>query len=224
MTQRPPPSNTGPSTSAPNATRAPVATAARASTAAPPSTPNVATRTNPSDKAPKSSSPSTRRSPNDGVRTLTMSTDDRASLLENSRWFQSVAFTHVRGLAEFLTPISVAPGTYIFEEGDADVYMGIVVSGAIEIVKADKTDELKSLGSVGPGRSFGEMSLIDGAPRSASAFAKSASMVLVLSKASFLRLLDERPNLGVQLLLALCKITSQRLRQTSGRLVDFLES
>ncbi len=222
MTQRPPASK--PSSSAsPDARRPAAASGTSSSSGAPRSSSgDGARREHESQRG--GGVPPTQRSLRDGVRQLTMSTADRASLLENSRWFQSVAFTYVHGLAEYLAAISVAPGTYIFEEGDTEPYLGIVVSGAIDIVKADTSSELKTLGTITPGRSFGEMSLIERVPRSASAFSKSATIVLVLSQSAFVRLLDEKPNLGVQLLLALCKLTSQRLRQTSGRLVDFLES
>jgi CRP-like cAMP-binding protein len=60
---------------------------------------------------------------------------------------------------------------------------------------------------IGPGKTFGEMSLIDGEPRSASAIALDDSKVLVLTE---------------MVLLKLAQLMSQRLRQTSDLLVDFL--
>jgi CRP-like cAMP-binding protein len=75
---------------------------------------------------------------------------------------------------------------------------------------------------IGPGKTFGEMSLIDGEPRSASAIALDDSKVLVLTEENFHRLVYQYPHLGAMVLLKLAQLMSQRLRQTSDLLVDFL--
>ncbi|MDB4443781.1 cyclic nucleotide-binding domain-containing protein [bacterium] len=76
--------------------------------------------------------------------------------------------------------------------------------------------------AVGPGRIFGEMSLIDGEPRSASALAATYVTMPVFSKDNFVRLTKESPSFGVTVALKLAKLMSQRLRQTTGRLIDNL--
>ena len=68
----------------------------------------------------------------------------------------------------------------------------------------------------------GELSLIDGEPRFASALAATYVTLLVLSKDKFVRLTKESPYLGVTLALKLAKLMSQRLRRTTGRLIDIL--
>ncbi len=66
------------------------------------------------------------------------------------------------------------------------------------------------------------MALFDGEPRSASAIAAESAMIMMLTKDSFDRLVRELPGLAAKLLLVLGKLLSQRLRQTSGKLIDFI--
>jgi signal-transduction protein with cAMP-binding, CBS, and nucleotidyltransferase domain len=93
----------------------------------------------------------------------------------------------------------------------------------VEIVKEDSAGGKKTLATIGPGKTFGEMSLIDGEPRSATALALDDSKVVILTEENFHRLTYRHPRLGVALLLKLATLMSQRLRRTSIMLVDFLE-
>ena len=82
--------------------------------------------------------------------------------------------------------------------------------------------EAKQIGSAGVGRIIGEMSLIDGEPRSASVVADVPTTLVVLTGEGFARLSSDVPRLAVKILLKISKLISQRLRQTSGALVDHL--
>jgi len=69
---------------------------------------------------------------------------------------------------------------------------------------------------LGPGDFFGEMSLIDGMPRSASVIAEDASVLLVIQARSFRSLLDEVPDLQKKLLVTL----SARLRAADAKIAS----
>ncbi len=71
------------------------------------------------------------------------------------------------------------PGDEIFEEGDEGRNAYIILSGLVEITKAG-WDGDKVIGYTGEGEIFGEMSLIDAAPRMASARAVKETRVLVV--------------------------------------------
>ena len=73
------------------------------------------------------------------------------------------------------------------------------------------------------GEFFGEMSFIDGQPRSASAFAVEESDVLVLEKSAFDRLAREDTALAFRLAINMARILSSRLRQTDQLLVGLTE-
>jgi CRP-like cAMP-binding protein len=80
------------------------------------------------------------------------------------------------------------PGETIFSEGDKADKMYVVLSGEVEVhLQSTVVDTLA------PGTTFGEMALIDGAPRSASVVAKTRSEVAAIDEKTFLFLVDEMP-------------------------------
>ncbi len=79
---------------------------------------------------------------------------------------------------------------------------------------------------LGTGKAYQQelLALIDGEPRSATCVATEPSVLLALTQAGFQRLCEERPALALKLLTRIAKLMSRRLRQTSGRLVDYLDA
>ncbi len=62
-------------------------------------------------------------------------------------------------------------GTEIIREGDDGDFMVLILEGSVEIVKKDIRGQAQIMGTAGPGKTLGEMSLIDGEPRFASCVA-----------------------------------------------------
>ena len=73
-------------------------------------------------------------------------------------------------------------GERIFKQGDEGLFAYLVQSGAVEIYR-EGTDKI--LSTIGPGGIFGEMALIDGKPRAASARAAGGCTVVVINRANF---------------------------------------
>ncbi len=98
---------------------------------------------------------------------------------------------------------TVPPGTVIFEEGDAGQEMFGVVQGKVELL-------LKSgrALTVGPDDIFGEMALVDGSPRSATAVAVEETTLAVIDRWRFLFLVGETPTFALQVMASL----AERLR------------
>jgi CRP/FNR family cyclic AMP-dependent transcriptional regulator len=76
---------------------------------------------------------------------------------------------------------------------------------------------------VEPGQTVGEMSMIDGEPRFATCVAAERCMISVLTRESLARIILEQPILGAKILMELVLMLSQRLRQTSSKLVSFMD-
>jgi CRP-like cAMP-binding protein len=98
----------------------------------------------------------------------------------------------------------------------------LIVDGRVSVMKQGAGGAAKQISSAGAGRVVGEMSLIDGEPRSASVVADEPSTLVVLTGEGFAHLSSENPRLAIKVLLKISKLISQRLRQTSGALVDYL--
>jgi CRP/FNR family cyclic AMP-dependent transcriptional regulator len=97
----------------------------------------------------------------------------------------------------------------IFEENSVGDEMYVIHSGSVELItKAPGTDLL--LGMLGPGAFFGEMALVDDAPRSATASAaEDNTKLLVLNQSRFLYLVSQQPPFALTIMQGLC----QRIRE-----------
>ena len=151
------------------------------------------------------------------------SAEERADLLASCDWSSGFDRGQVETIAQYMDSYAMKEGEFIFREGDKDAALGLVASGSIHILKEDAHHHERSLAEIPSGRAFGEMSLIDGEARSASAQAAEASTVLTIDKANFIRLIDEHPRLGAKLIVKLARRISRALRQTNVRLVEFLD-
>ena len=85
----------------------------------------------------------------------------------------------------------------------------LILSGRVEILRDDV-----SLGAFGPGDFFGEMSLLDSAPRSATIRALDHTSCLMLSSWDFKALLERHPSIAIKLL----EVLSRRLRVADERI------
>jgi CRP-like cAMP-binding protein len=154
---------------------------------------------------------------------VSLTLEERANLLDASKWVADFDWHQVQELAQFLEAFEVPPGTELAEEGSAEASTAIIAKGRVKIVKEDSSGTRKEICRLGPGKTFGEMSLIDGYPRSAAVIAAEPVTILELDEKNFLRLMHDRPQLAAPLLLKICRLLSARLRQTSGRLIDYLQ-
>ncbi|MDK2123431.1 Crp/Fnr family transcriptional regulator [Parachitinimonas caeni] len=128
-------------------------------------------------------------------------------------------------LAEYLTVYKVAAGRPLLKEGETSDFSILLLSGSVEVLKKPpRQNAPRLIATVTRGKLIGEMSLVDGEPRFASCIAGSEATFAVLSRADMLRLLDEHPKLGSLLLMQLISLLSQRLRQTSRKLVGLMAS
>jgi CRP-like cAMP-binding protein len=73
------------------------------------------------------------------------------------------------------------------------------------------------------GKTLGEMSMIDGEARFATCIATEATVVAVLDRENLARIIVEQPMLGAKILMELVLMLSQRLRSTSGRLLQLMD-
>ena len=122
-----------------------------------------------------------------------------------------------RALASHGHVRSYQAGAVIFREGDPGDSLHIVIEGSIRIAVLSPEGEEAAVALLGPGECFGDLALLDGRPRSASAIASQATRTLVVTRDVFMRWLSERP----QAALALLETLSLRVRRTDEVLADF---
>lgn len=111
----------------------------------------------------------------------------------------------------------VSAGETIFEENDLGTEMFVVISGSVEIVKRVHDME-KTLLVLGRGDFFGEMSLLEGLPRSATARAREDSELAAITGTAFEQLISSQPELAARML----KKMSERLREADRQIGTLL--
>ncbi len=110
-------------------------------------------------------------------------------------------------------------GSTLFVEGMPGEVLYIVTEGSVEISKKTKDGE-EVIAVLTPGEVVGEMSLIDAGPRTASGKTSADSKLVVVTKKSFVEILDSDPKIAAKILMALLKIINKRLRLTDKKFED----
>ncbi len=119
---------------------------------------------------------------------------------------------HLEALAQCLMLRTYPKDTLIFHQGVAGDALFFIKAGRVRIFLASEDGEEITLNTFGPGEVFGEMSLLDGRPRSASAQALGPTTVLRLDRADFALQLAASP----PLIRALVGVMLERFRYTTA--------
>lgn len=104
----------------------------------------------------------------------------------------------------------------IFKEGDPGDGLFIVIKGAVRISKQGVTGE-EALAILEPHAFFGEMALIDFAPRAADAIANEDTDLFFIPLKDLRNLIESYHQIALKVLYALCEVLAQRLRDTNDR-------
>jgi CRP/FNR family transcriptional regulator len=123
-------------------------------------------------------------------------------------------------LASALTTRAVVRGHVVFSEGDTGDRLFIVMDGTVKISRAAADGRENLLTVLGPAEMFGELSVFDPGPRTATATAVTDSTLASLDHDDLRPLLLNEPGVAVQLLRAL----AQRLRRTNEAMADLVFS
>jgi CRP/FNR family cyclic AMP-dependent transcriptional regulator len=140
--------------------------------------------------------------------------------LRNIEIFKYISPEESRQILNDAAKVSLHAGEILFEAGSVGNEMYIIESGRIKVYRVSDEDEI-TFAEFGPGDAFGEMTLIDEYPRSASAMALEDCALLSLTRADFTKMLDRDPAVGVKLLLAVAEVFSKRMRKTDKLLETY---
>ena len=119
-----------------------------------------------------------------------------------------------------MTEVTLARGDSLFHEGDPGDRLYVVTEGKIKLGRTSSDGRENLLAILGPGQMFGELSLFDPGPRSATVTAVTDSTFSSLSHEELLRWLDGRPGVARGLLAQL----AGRLRRANDVVADLVFS
>jgi CRP-like cAMP-binding protein len=128
------------------------------------------------------------------------SQNTKAEALGRAPLFEGLSRKDLVQLARVCEDLEVEEGKTLCEEGRFGHEFFVIVDGEVEVTKGSKR-----IGVCGPGDFFGEIALVESVQRTATVRAKTPLRFYVLTRQSFLRLLDDNPNVERKVLRALVK-------------------
>lgn len=131
-------------------------------------------------------------------------------------FFSKVVGEGLGDLAPELRELTFEGGREIFHEGDAGDGFYVVKEGRVEIRSEITPGRTHTFARIGPGEVFGEMAVIDGVGRSATAVAETPTTVIFVSRATLLKLMEKSPEFA----LGLMREVSDRLRNGNRIYLD----
>jgi CRP/FNR family transcriptional regulator, cyclic AMP receptor protein len=118
-----------------------------------------------------------------------------AAALSGVPMFAGLSSKHMNKLAEKTDELSFQPGESIVREGEPGEALYVILSGQAKVTRGGKR-----VARLLPGDFFGEMSAIDGGPRTASVVAETPMRILRLFRRTLVRLIEDEPQVGLKLL------------------------
>jgi CRP-like cAMP-binding protein len=132
------------------------------------------------------------------------SRSDKVDILKKVPLFSGLSRRHLDVIARHADEVSLDEGKVLARQGEHGLEFLLIVDGGARVER-----NRKIIARLGAGEFFGEMSLIDGKPRTATVIAETPVSLLVVHRRAFGHLLDTVPGLQRKVLLTLC----ERLRE-----------
>jgi CRP/FNR family cyclic AMP-dependent transcriptional regulator len=134
----------------------------------------------------------------------------RQELLANIPLFESLTPDELDALSRRLEQVEYPEGEVIFRQGDEGSALFIIEDGAVEISYGEGRGKI-ALATLFTGQYFGELSLFDGAPRSATATTGKKSRLIRLDRDDLVDFVNKNPSAALRIIAEM----SERLRQTN---------
>lgn len=136
-------------------------------------------------------------------------------VLKQAPLFSSLSQRFLKGLGDSATRRSYEKDAFIVRQGNAGVGVFVITSGKVQVLKTDESGNRYELGRHGPGEVIGEMSVLDGAVRSADVVALEDTECLVLASWAFNSFMEAHPQVALEILPMVVK----RFRETHDALM-----
>jgi CRP-like cAMP-binding protein len=144
---------------------------------------------------------------------MTYSLPDKRKLLSNTIFFTEMPDSELDSILVLSIERYFKNGQVVFQKGDAGDSLLAVLNGKVRISTGSDEGREIILNTICRGEMFGEIALIDGLERSATATAVGECTLLIIKRSDFLPFLEKNPKIAVHWLKLLCK----KLRDTSDR-------
>jgi CRP/FNR family transcriptional regulator, cyclic AMP receptor protein len=132
-----------------------------------------------------------------------LSTVEKVLFLKSIELFSQIPGEDLAQVALIATEETREPGEEIFAEGESGDALYLVLEGKVRVHRDDRV-----IAELGERECFGEMAILDAAPRSATVTAVDNTNLLKISREDFQEIMSEKPEIA----LGIIKVLSRRLR------------
>lgn len=137
-----------------------------------------------------------------------ISTVEKVLFLKGVDLFRSIPGEELSHIAQITDEVEFNPQQLVFKEGDQGDAMYLIVDGKVKVHSGDHV-----FAELGSKQCFGEMSILDSEPRSASITALSELSLLKIRREDFTEILAEKPEISQGII----KVLTRRLREANRR-------
>lgn len=138
--------------------------------------------------------------------------ESEISFLSSVPVFDSLSKHQIRKIYSVVHVRNFDEGEIVVRKGDPGVGLFIIRDGAVEVYNEFPDLTRMKIAELSTGDFFGEISLLNDSPRSATVIAVRTSVLLGLFRHDLLELMNSDPVLGVKLVYRLSQIVAERLR------------
>lgn len=147
--------------------------------------------------------------------------EDIGHVIRNVRLFEFLSDDELHELIPLLHQRFFFPQEVIVKQGASGAGLYILLSGEAEVkLEADGEKDIQ-LATLGPGRMFGELSLLDGSPRAATVMSVARSRATGFFKADLMDLITHSPGVGFKIIRRLGQLVQERLNDTVKEYREF---
>lgn len=138
---------------------------------------------------------------------------DLKNSLQSIPLFNDLTKSDLNSLIKIMHNRTYVAGEYIFHQADPGIGLYLIREGEVEIQRENDFKKKNILAVFDKGDFFGELALVDGEKRSASAIAKTACKVSVIFKPDLDEFIEKYPRKGIKILTGISNILALRLRK-----------
>ena len=143
---------------------------------------------------------------------MVLDKSEKVKVLQSVPIFQDLSVSELMALSDIVYSKKYKNGeTIVHEEDSQSKTFFIITAGSVNVIAYTSEGKQTILATLGSGEFFGEMSLLDGEPRSATVESDGECELLMLYRRDFLKILEQFPKITLRMLVSL----SQRVRKAN---------
>jgi len=139
-------------------------------------------------------------------------TIERVALLQSVEIFAETPAHILASVARIVAEVDLVPGENFIQEGDADNCLYLVIDGEVRVHSNEKTLQI-----LGPGKTVGELALLDPEPRSASVSAVDEAFLFRIDREPFDEVMADRPEIAQGIIRTLARRIREQGRVITGQ-------